>query len=248
MSKPTTPLSRYLTASSAISSERAAVRMAVSSAYTRIGRFLLPAGEAVEDRLDHLVEGEAAFGVQLGGEADLGVDDAIGGQVLGALLGDPPQRVRSLHDADRVPERVQVQVQVAAVRAGGQHRRQLVRIVGRQAVVAGLPGELDDGFRAQAAVQVIVQQHLRHGADLVKCRAHLTYAPTSSATSAALITLTTSGVRGGGALPIVTAPAASSASSAGANRARRRRAARVWAARGGRGPLASRGSVRPRCG
>ena len=42
MSKPTTPSSRWRTASSAISSDLAAVRMAVSRAYTVIGRPLLP--------------------------------------------------------------------------------------------------------------------------------------------------------------------------------------------------------------
>ena len=42
MSKPTTPAFRYRTASSAISSERAAVRIAVSSAYTVMPRPALP--------------------------------------------------------------------------------------------------------------------------------------------------------------------------------------------------------------
>ncbi len=45
MSNPTTPLSRCRTASSAISSDLAAVRMAVSSAYTVIGRFSLPSAK-----------------------------------------------------------------------------------------------------------------------------------------------------------------------------------------------------------
>ena len=42
MSKPTTPSSRCRTATSAISSERAAVRIAVSSAYTVMPRPALP--------------------------------------------------------------------------------------------------------------------------------------------------------------------------------------------------------------
>ena len=45
MSNPTTPLSRCRTASSAISSDLAAVRIAVSSAYTLIGRFPLPSAK-----------------------------------------------------------------------------------------------------------------------------------------------------------------------------------------------------------
>ena len=56
----------------------------------------LALAEAVQHRLDDLVEGQAPLDVQLGGEADLGVDDAVGGQVLGALGGHPAQRRRAV--------------------------------------------------------------------------------------------------------------------------------------------------------
>ena len=49
----------------------------------------------VEARLhggDHLVEGQPLADVLLGRVADLGVHDAVGGQVLDALAGDPGQR------------------------------------------------------------------------------------------------------------------------------------------------------------
>jgi hypothetical protein len=166
MSNPTTPFSRCRTASSAISVDLAAVRLAVSSAACAA------VGEAVKHRPHHLVEGQPALGVQLGGEPHLGVDDPVGGQVLGALPGDPAQPVGRLHHPDRVPERVQVQVEVTSVSARGEHLRQLVRVARRQAGVAGLLGQLDDRRRAQPAVKVIVQQHLGHRADLVKGRAH----------------------------------------------------------------------------
>ena len=42
--------------------------------------------EAFDDGMDHLVEGQAEVSVQLRGEPDLGVDDAVGGEVLGGLL------------------------------------------------------------------------------------------------------------------------------------------------------------------
>ena len=45
--------------------------------------------EALLHRGDDLVEGQAAADVLLGGVADLGVDHAVGGQVLDALAGDP---------------------------------------------------------------------------------------------------------------------------------------------------------------
>ena len=40
-----------------------------------------------------LVEREAPLGAQLGRHADLGVDHAVGGEVLGALGRDPGDRV-----------------------------------------------------------------------------------------------------------------------------------------------------------
>ena len=126
--------------------------------------------ETVEHGLDHLVQAEPALGVQLGRESHLGVHDPVGGQVLGAFGGHPVQRLGGLHDPDRVPEGVQVDLQVTAVRALGEPLGQLFFVIGGQAVVARLAGQLEDGPRAQAAVQVVVQQDLRHGPDLGKCR------------------------------------------------------------------------------
>ncbi len=123
--------------------------------------------EPLEHGLDDLVEAQTAFGVQLGGEPDLGVGHPVGGQVLGALGGHPAQRVRGLHDPDRVPERVQVDLQVTAVRALGQPLGQVLYVVAGQVPVPRLRRQLEDGLRAQATVQVIVQQDLRHGPDLV---------------------------------------------------------------------------------
>ena len=113
--------------------------------------------------------------MQLRGEAHLGVDDAVGGQVQGALAGDPDERVLGLHHPDGVGERLEVQPQVAAVGAGVEPGGQLVDVGGGQAVVAVLRGELDDGGGPQPPVEVVVQEDLggapqrvegeRHGAD-----------------------------------------------------------------------------------
>src|SRR5215469_3039450 len=98
---------------------------------------------------------------------------------------------------------------MAAIGPGGQDLRQLFRVARGQPVVAGLVGQVDHGRRTQPAVQVVVQQHLGHGADLLNRRAHGLYPPTS---------WTTSGTWGGGCPPIAITSACSAAS-AGAKRA-----------------------------
>ena len=127
MSKPTTPLSRNRIASSAISRDRAACRIAVTRQRTVIGLpvgsgRLLPVGEAGQHRVDDRVERQPAVDVQLGGEPDLGVDHGVGGQVLDALEGHAVQRLGGLHDADGVRERLQVAHQRSAVRGGAEQR------------------------------------------------------------------------------------------------------------------------------
>ena len=112
-----------------------------------------------------LVERQPALGRQLRRVADLGVDDAVGGEVLGALGGDPDDRVALLHDADRVGERLEVELERLAVGAAPEPRRQLVDVGRRQAVVAVLGGEVDDRRRPQAAVEMVVEQRLGRLAD-----------------------------------------------------------------------------------
>jgi hypothetical protein len=128
--------------------------------------------EPRQHRLDHLIEAQSPFDMQLGSEPDLGVDDAVRGQVLSAFGGDPDQRLRCLHDRDRVLERLQIQLKMATPGGAGHRLGQHVRIGARQTVVADGLGQLHDGLGAQAAIQVIVQQDLRHGADLLNAQAH----------------------------------------------------------------------------
>ena len=130
----------------------------------------LPDRVAREDRLLDLVERQAALGAQLRGHADLGVDDAVGGEVLGALGRDPGDRVALLHDAGRVVERLEVELERLAVGAAAEPRRQLVDVGGRQAVVAELGGEVDHRRGAQAAVEVVVEERLRGARDGVGCQ------------------------------------------------------------------------------
>ena len=99
------------------------------------GRPLLAEPVALEDRLLDLVERQAALGAQLGRHADLGVDDAVGGQVLGALRGDADDRVALLHDPDRVRERLEVELERLAVGAAPEPapRASSGSVVGRPA-------------------------------------------------------------------------------------------------------------------
>ena len=124
--------------------------------------------EALEHRGDHLVEGEALEQVLLGREAHLGVDDAVGGEVLGALLRDALERVLRLHHADGVVERLEVEHEVLAGGALGEPRGQLGLVGGGQAGVARLPRQLDHRGRPQTAVEVVVEEHLRRPAQLLE--------------------------------------------------------------------------------
>ena len=74
-----------------------------------------PGVEALLHRRDDLVEGQPAADVLLGGVAHLGVDDAVGGEVLDALAGDPGDRRPVLHDRDGVVEGLEVAHQRAGV-------------------------------------------------------------------------------------------------------------------------------------
>ena len=121
--------------------------------------------EAGQPGLHDLVERQPALGRELGRIADLGVDDAVGREVLRALRGHAGDGVGRLHHADGVGEALEVQLQRASVGAGPEPPAELLGILGGQAAVAGLAGQLDDGGRPQPAVEMIVQQHLGGAAD-----------------------------------------------------------------------------------
>ncbi len=116
--------------------------------------------EAVKPRLHDLVQREPALRRQLGRVTDLGVHDTVCRQVLRTLSGHTSDGGGRLHDADRVPETLQVQLQRATVSPRTEPTAQLDGILGRQASVARLLGELDDSGRSQPAIEMIVQQHL----------------------------------------------------------------------------------------
>jgi hypothetical protein len=124
-----------------------------------------PDPEALEVRLDDLVERQTTLRRELRRVADLGVDHAVGGEVLSALRGDPNDRVALLEHADRVSERLEVQLERLAVGAAADPCRELVGIGRRQPVVAELGREVDDRGGPQPAVEVVVEQRLGRLAD-----------------------------------------------------------------------------------
>ena len=98
--------------------------------------------------------------VLLGGVADLGVHDAVGGQVGDALAGDPLDRRLGLHHRHGVVEGLEVAHQRPESADSANQRPERLRVVGRERVT-DLVGQLEDRLRAQAAVEVVVQQDLR---------------------------------------------------------------------------------------
>ena len=124
------------------------------------GRRALTLVEPGEHRADHLVEGQPLFEVKFGGEAHLGVDDAVGGEVFHAFSGDPAQRAQGLHHRDRVPEGPQVLDEGSGVGAVDEPPPQLLGILGGQLGIPRLACQVDDGGRAQPTIEVVVQDHL----------------------------------------------------------------------------------------
>jgi len=95
--------------------------------------------------------------VLFGRPADLPVDDAVGGEVLHELVGDPGEALAGLHHGRRHVEGLQVVHERAGVGLVGEPVAEGGSIRRRQVQTDGL-GELDDRLGAQTAVEVVVQR------------------------------------------------------------------------------------------
>ena len=91
--------------------------------------------------------------------ADFAVHDAVVGKVFHEFLGHAEEALFGLHHGDRVVKRFEVADQGAGVCGFAEPLPQRHRIGGRQGVPHGFR-KFDDGGRAQAAVQVVVQGYL----------------------------------------------------------------------------------------
>ena len=119
-----------------------------------------PAAQPAQDGAHHRVEAQVPVRVEVGCEADLGVDDAVGREVLQRLVGHALEGFLGLHDRDRVCEALEVQGEVALIGAFEEPLAELVGVRRRKSRVACGLGELEHGRRTQRSVQVLVQQHL----------------------------------------------------------------------------------------
>ena len=99
---------------------------------------------------------------------NLGVDNAVGSEILGAFASDPFDRRGGLHHAHGVGERLQVQGEVLAVGAPQHPCGEFVGIGGGEIGVAGVVGKLDDRRGSQPAVEMVVEQDLGGSADALE--------------------------------------------------------------------------------
>ena len=134
----------------------------------RIPRPLGTVAEPLLHGLDDVVEAEAPLEMLFGREADLGVDDAVGREILGALARDARECTGRLHHTDGVRERLQVQQEVLPVRAVRHPGAGAPRDRGSGGRVPRLLGERHDRLGPESAVEVVVEQDLRGSTDLLK--------------------------------------------------------------------------------
>ena len=111
------------------------------------------------DGLDNLVQGQSLLQVLLRCPAHFAVHHAVVREVLHELLGDAEQAFLGLHDGDGVVERLKVADQRAGVGGFAEPFAQRDGVCGREGVAHCLR-QLNDGGRAQAAVQVVVKGYL----------------------------------------------------------------------------------------
>ncbi len=121
--------------------------------------------EPLLHRFDHAVQGESTLQMQFRSEPDLSVDHAVGGEILGAFPSDAHEALVRLHHPDGVGERLEVEHQILAVGSSGHPGGERLGVVGRQALVPELGGELDDRRGPEAAVEMVVQHDLRGAVD-----------------------------------------------------------------------------------
>ncbi len=101
---------------------------------------LFDAAQKVGDTLREVLNRDASFVKPYG---DPAASFLVGGQIRDALLGDPAQRLGGLTHGDRVLERLQVAHQRAAAGRIHEPLAEFAGIVGRQAVVAAVSGQVD---------------------------------------------------------------------------------------------------------
>lgn len=95
-----------------------------------------------------------------GGEADLGVDHAIDRHVFDEFKSDPLKPFLGLHDGDGVSEAFKIFGEVSALGSPMEPLRELGFVLRGESFVAEFLREFDDGLRAEAAIEVFVEEDL----------------------------------------------------------------------------------------
>ena len=126
----------------------------------------LPASQPVQHRAHDGLIRQSALAVKARGKAHLGIDHAVMEHVLDELEGHALQRGPRLHHANGVLEAFEVERERAAIRAAKKPRGQFLGVAGRETGVIFRLREIDDGLRAQAAVEVFMEQDFGQGLEI----------------------------------------------------------------------------------
>ena len=107
--------------------------------------------DALLNRFNGFVEGEACAQMLLWSPAQFAVDNAVGVQVEHEFTGNASQPLASLHHCDGVVEGFEVALQRAGVGRVSEPLAEFGSVGGRQRV-ANFGRKLDDGLRTKSAV------------------------------------------------------------------------------------------------
>ncbi len=121
--------------------------------------FSLAAPETGQSSFHHLLDRDLIGGQEGRSEPNLGVYDPVGGQIQRRLEADALDGLRGAHHRDRVPEGLKVSFErpgLALIEPVGES----FRIIGRQVLVAGFPGQFDDGLHPQPTIEMVVENDL----------------------------------------------------------------------------------------
>lgn len=122
--------------------------------------------QAFDQRVDDSLHIQALFQMVFRSQAQLSVDNVVGGQILDGLTRNARQRLSGLHDGAGVREGGQVARQRARVAGVNEPLLQFIHVGGGQLIgVTAVRGQVDNGLRAQAAIEVIVKQYLGQAGD-----------------------------------------------------------------------------------
>ena len=119
--------------------------------------------EALQHSGDDLLVAQSFSRVKDRGEASLKIDDAVAAQIFRLFVGDAFERFFGLHYGDGVDKAFEIFWEAPLVRSLVEPVRELFRVFGGKLSVSFASGQLDDRFRAEDAVEVLVEQNLGEG-------------------------------------------------------------------------------------